>query len=66
MTTQQLENKKIEAVRQVLKRYLLPDCLKPEWDGMSLYGIAEQVVETAKNTEIEIMLDDMAKSHLEE
>lgn len=36
-----MTNNQIQAAADVLKKYLLPDCLKPEYDGMSLYEITK-------------------------
>lgn len=36
----------VQRIRDVLQKYLLPDCLKPEFDGTSLWEIAEKCLET--------------------
>ena len=30
-----------------MRKYLLPDCLKPEYDGMSSYELAGKIIEAA-------------------
>ena len=35
-----MKNQKIETIRQILLKYFLPDCLKPEYDGMSTHELA--------------------------
>ena len=39
------DNKKREMVRGILRTYLLDDCLKPQYDGMTAWEIAGKIVE---------------------
>lgn len=39
-----MNQNQIEAVRNVLRKYLLPDCLKPEYDGMNTQELAQLII----------------------
>ncbi|MEM4271442.1 MAG: hypothetical protein QXO70_05120 [Candidatus Pacearchaeota archaeon] len=39
------KERKIKDTQNILDKYLLPDCLKPEYDGKRLYEISKEIVE---------------------
>lgn len=43
-----MKNENIEKIREIFLKYLLPDCLKPEYDGMTTYELAEKIIEVIK------------------
>lgn len=43
MTTDQQQ----QAAADELRKHLLPDCLKPEYDGMSLWRLAKKILDAA-------------------
>ena len=36
--------KQIETIQEVLKQHLLPDCLKPKYDGMTLWSLSNIIL----------------------
>lgn len=50
-------NKKQQAIADLLRKYLLPDCLKPQYDGMTLWEFAGMILSLAndKGDEVEAM-----------
>ena len=50
---------KQEKIREILRTYLLPDCLKPQYDGMSLWEISELILKaTEEPDKISVRNDD--------
>lgn len=48
-----------EASKEVLMKYLLPDCLKPEYDGMNASELARKVIEASQSKEQEEILNNL-------
>lgn len=52
---------KTEAGKKVLMEHLLPDCLKPEYHGMSAYELSKLVLRAAERAEQDQMAQDWEK-----
>lgn len=46
-------DQKIQAVKNVLSKYLVDDCLKMKYDGMTRHELAVLILESGKNHENE-------------
>ena len=66
METLSIEEPKTAALykaRDVLRKYLLPDCLKPEYDGMNSWEITKLVVQAYEDEMNGQMVEDMPKDY---
>ncbi len=43
-----ITNKQIEAGKNILLKYTLPDALKPEYNGMTAYELVKMILEVAQ------------------
>lgn len=60
--TQMINENQIQSGKAILMKYCLPDCLKPEYDGMMARDIVEKILiaaEVARETD-EVITEDMA------
>jgi len=53
-----LQEKQQNRVRDVLLKYLLPDALKPQYDGMMAYELAGIILRESEGVEHEEMAKD--------
>lgn len=45
LQSEPIDGQKIQKGRALLQKYLLPDALKPEYDGMTAYELAKKIIE---------------------
>lgn len=66
MTSEQIEQAAIQAAANKLREYLLPDALKPEYDGMTSYELAKLATKAYKDKEMELIGEDMMRQEIGE